>query len=87
VVVANINVGVVTGLFSTFPHEIDEGEGGLEILEIEGTRQLTLLDAPAGQSKQMGNDLFCGKTGHRIYSGSDFEVTGGTGVWARSKVE
>jgi len=63
-IVANVDVGMVAGLFCKCADTVHEAERGNEILELECADELAGLDLPAGQLSQAGLSGIRGKGGH-----------------------
>jgi len=76
----NIDIRMVTGLFSQIGYPVDEAQRGKEIRKLEGTHQLTALHLPCREGGQVRSDFRWRECWHRFY-------VGGKGVWAMSKVE
>src|SRR5580704_11432360 len=56
-VVADIDVGVVAGIFGEVADLIDEGQRGSEVLEEEGAHELAGIDLPVGNGDKTRFDF------------------------------
>ena len=63
-VVADVDVGVVAGVFGDVANLVDEGEGSAEVLEEEGADEFAGFDLPVGDRDEAGLDVGFGKRGH-----------------------
>jgi len=63
-VVADVNVRMVAGVFGDVANLVDEGEGGPEVLEEEGADEFAGLNLPVGDGDEAGLGLGFGKRGH-----------------------
>src|ERR1039457_1283316 len=63
-VVANVDIRVVSGLLSNFANLVHEGQRSAEVLEKKRVYQFTGFDLPVGYGGQSGFDFRIGKWGH-----------------------
>ena len=73
-VVADVDIGMVAGLFCQFPDSIDKSERGAKVLELKGSYQLARDNLSVRQGVQMAIDVFLRQCRHELCSRSPLVI-------------